>query len=702
MQEQVAALLGAAAADAERASAATAPIAALDRAKRHMEGACRTLKEATELSGMFRRVEEVLALGDLPRVAELLASMAASLAIVGDVPEFRGGRARLGALEDALQARLDGTLAEALASGADARVPPLAGMLLAVGRYGTVEAAYVSSRLQRLHGAWEDLAAAAATVAAASGPAAAAAAAAAVDPAAHIAPFLQRLTAGLRQEAAWCAAVLPAQRGALLPALVRAVFGRVQRPLLAAVAAPSTGLAALAALAPDVELFACTLSELLADAAPEAGAGALRAALEGWEAALARYGSLEAAHLRAELARGAAADVGGEELEGAARLLLGSLRAAFAALAGGLPRCLALSAGTELPALLRAVDGAAAGHVARLQGQVDAVAARYAAQAGAGAAGADALSGDAIDAGCMLGLLRVSARLADGLASLQASLRSALTATVPRLEAAAAAAAAGAAGAAGGRAPDLLSARLRAEPRAAEPARALLAASREARFLPLPAAAAAADAFGAHVERAVHAALLAPTAAALEAVPGLASWRAAGAEASQLPSFNAYPQPYVTGVGEYLMSLPQQLEGLLLGGGGGGDDDDDGADGPGTPSASAADDSDDAAAAWLDRVVAGVAGAYAEALLRVPELSPGGAGQLAADVEYFANVMAALRVAPPPALLTLQAFAALPADQFPAAGAAAVAAGAADARALRALAAARRLSLAPAAAAHHE
>jgi hypothetical protein len=152
------------------------------------------------------------------------------------------------------------------------------------------------------------------------------------------------------------------------------------------------------------------------------------------------------------------------------------------------------------------------------------------------------------------------------------------------------------------------------------------------------------------------------------------------------------------------MSLPQQLEGLLLGGGGGGDDDDDGADGPGTPSASAADDSDDAAAAWLDRVVAGVAGAYAEALLRVPELSPGGAGQLAADVEYFANVMAALRVAPPPALLTLQAFAALPADQFPAAGAAAVAAGAADARALRALAAARRLSLAPvpAAAHHHE
>jgi hypothetical protein len=40
------------------------------------QAGCATLREAAELSGAFKRVEEVFAAGDLPRVAEMLRSMA--------------------------------------------------------------------------------------------------------------------------------------------------------------------------------------------------------------------------------------------------------------------------------------------------------------------------------------------------------------------------------------------------------------------------------------------------------------------------------------------------------------------------------------------------------------------------------------------------------------------------------------------------
>jgi hypothetical protein len=60
--------------DAE--AAAAAPLAALHTALTNMEAGCATLREAAELSGAFRRVEEVFAAGDLPRVADMLRSMA--------------------------------------------------------------------------------------------------------------------------------------------------------------------------------------------------------------------------------------------------------------------------------------------------------------------------------------------------------------------------------------------------------------------------------------------------------------------------------------------------------------------------------------------------------------------------------------------------------------------------------------------------
>ena len=39
--------------------------------------------------------------------------------------------------------------------------------------------------------------------------------------------------------------------------------------------------------------------------------------------------------------------------------------------------------------------------------------------------------------------------------------------------------------------------------------------------------------------------------------------------AFDLPSFSSYASPYVTSIGEYLLTLPQQLEPLIMGGGSG-------------------------------------------------------------------------------------------------------------------------------------
>ena len=80
-------------------------------------------------------------------------------------------------------------------------------------------------------------------------------------------------------------------------------------------------------------------------------------------------------------------------------------------------------------------------------------------------------------------------------------------------------------------------------------------------------------------------------------------------------------------------------------------------------------------------------------VLLISHLSTAGGAQLAADVEYFCNVMSALHVMAPASLLTVQLFAAQPAEQFAEVAAVAGAEGGADAGMLRALAQMRRIRL---------
>lgn len=140
-------------------------------------------------------------------------------------------------------------------------------------------------------------------------------------------------------------------------------------------------------------------------------------------------------------------------------------------------------------------------------------------------------------------------------------------------------------------------------------------------------------------------------------LPNFNEWRAQGGlHSSQvtLPSFHAYPLAYVTTIGEYLMTVPQQLEVLMTT-----------EEGPGSnPLQSIQPQVEELAAEWLDKVVSGAASVFADAIGRIPDLGAQGAAQLTADVEYFCNVQSALHGQPHPGLLTAQLLASLPQDQF--------------------------------------
>ncbi|WIA21115.1 hypothetical protein OEZ85_005432 [Tetradesmus obliquus] len=652
-------LLGSVAADAEAAAASAAPLAALHTARTNMEAGCATLREAAELSGAFRRVEEVFAAGDLPRVADMLRSMARSLALVGDVPEFREGRGRLAGLEDRLQRRVEGRLADALQANASQEVSSLAALLLAVGRYNSLEAAYVASRMPLVSALWDEAAAMLA-----GGSAAAAAAAAGSGAGGLGGGWLLLLYNGLmgllEGDAAWLAGCLPGQQRQLLVAAAVAAFEKLNKSLREKLAALHSSRL-LAGLLGDALLAARRLRELLAAAAPAAAApgdkdgfadGAvvlklLRLALEPVEQQISRYTSLEEPVISAALsaplpintaaaanpkgpssgstADSAAAAAGdAEELEqDVAQKLAAAVSAAFLALWGVVERCMQLTGGTELPGLLASLDKQLAGYLQRLQAAVGIINGRYTRLAAAASPAAD-----------------ISVMLQ-------------------------------------------------------------LAAAASSRFMSLPAATVAGGALCEAISAAVYDALLAPVVAALAPLPGLPDWGGAGSgtgvmpgAGAVVPSFSAYPLPAVTAVGEYLMALPQQLE-VLMG------DEAAAAAGGGQEAAALqaeAAEGDELAAEWLDKVVRGAGLLYAEALLQIKSLSPSGGAQLAADAEYIANVMAALAVAPPPALVTAQLFAAAPADAFGSLAEGAVAGGSSDIKVLKAIAAMRGIEWSEAAA----
>ncbi|KAK9143070.1 hypothetical protein Syun_012470 [Stephania yunnanensis] len=179
----------------------------------------------------------------------------------------------------------------------------------------------------------------------------------------------------------------------------------------------------------------------------------------------------------------------------------------------------------------------------------------------------------------------------------------------------------------------------------------LLDQSKDPRFHALPLASQRVTAFGDMVNDLVYDVLISKVRQRLSDVARLPIWSAIEEKSSStLPSFSVYPQSYVTSVGEYLLTLPQQLEPLAEG------------------ISSTDPNTDEAqffATEWMFKVAEGAMTLYMEQLRGIQYVTDWGAQQLSADIEYLSNVLAALSMTISPILSTFHTCLSTPRDQLP-------------------------------------
>ncbi|KAL8253293.1 hypothetical protein R6Q59_036986 [Mikania micrantha] len=178
----------------------------------------------------------------------------------------------------------------------------------------------------------------------------------------------------------------------------------------------------------------------------------------------------------------------------------------------------------------------------------------------------------------------------------------------------------------------------------------LLEQSRDPRFHALPIASQRVSAFVDTVNELVYDVLISKVRKQFSGVSNLPIWSAVEEQtAFHLPSFSAYAQSYVTTVGEYLLTLPQQLEPL--------------AETISTNDANA-DEAQFFATEWMFKVAEGAAALFMEQLRGIQYITDRGAQQLSVDIEYLSNVLSALSMPIPPILATFHTCLSTPRDQL--------------------------------------
>ncbi|KAL1324668.1 hypothetical protein HN51_034826 [Arachis hypogaea] len=202
----------------------------------------------------------------------------------------------------------------------------------------------------------------------------------------------------------------------------------------------------------------------------------------------------------------------------------------------------------------------------------------------------------------------------------------------------------------GGRAAlDMAALRLVDVPEKARKLLNLLNQSKDPRFHALPHASQRVAAFADTVNELVYDVLISKVRQRLSDVSRLPIWSSVEEQSAfHLPTFSAYPQSYVTSVGEYLLTLPQQLEPLAEG-------------------ISSSENNDEAqffATEWMFKVAEGATALYIEQLRGIQHISDRGAQQLSVDIEYLSNVLSALSMPIPAVLATFQSCLSASRDQL--------------------------------------
>ncbi|KAM7272918.1 hypothetical protein ACFE04_027582 [Oxalis oulophora] len=204
----------------------------------------------------------------------------------------------------------------------------------------------------------------------------------------------------------------------------------------------------------------------------------------------------------------------------------------------------------------------------------------------------------------------------------------------------------------GGRAAlDVAAVRLLDVPEKARKLFNLLDQSKDPRFHALPLASQRVAAFADAVNELVYDVLISKVRHRLSEVSTLKIWSSVEEQqgAFALPTFSSYPQSYVTSVGEYLLTLPQQLEPLAEGISG---------------SDAGNDEAQFFATEWMFKVAEGATQIYMEQLRAIQNVTDRGAQQLSVDIEYLSNVLSALSMPIPPVLATFHTCFSTPKDQL--------------------------------------
>ncbi|BAT91246.1 uncharacterized protein HKW66_Vig0135890 [Vigna angularis] len=176
----------------------------------------------------------------------------------------------------------------------------------------------------------------------------------------------------------------------------------------------------------------------------------------------------------------------------------------------------------------------------------------------------------------------------------------------------------------------------------------LLNQSKDPRFHALPLASQRVAAFADTVNELVYDVLISKVRQRLSDVSRMSIWSSVEEQGNfPLPTFSAYPQSYVTSVGEYLLTLPQQLEPLAEG-----------------INNEVNDEAQFFATEWMFKVAEGATALYIEQLRGIQHISDRGAQQLSVDIEYLSNVLSALSMPIPPVLATFQSCLSSPRNQL--------------------------------------
>ncbi|KAG2715621.1 hypothetical protein I3760_03G086600 [Carya illinoinensis] len=178
----------------------------------------------------------------------------------------------------------------------------------------------------------------------------------------------------------------------------------------------------------------------------------------------------------------------------------------------------------------------------------------------------------------------------------------------------------------------------------------LLNQSKDPRFHSLPLASQRVAAFVDAVNELVYDVLISKVRQRLSDVSRLPIWASIEEQSAfPLPTFSAYPQSYVTSVGEYLLTLPQQLEPL--------------AEGISNNDANN-DEAQLFATEWMFKVAEGATALYMDQLRGIQYISDRGAQQLSVDIEYLSNVLSALSMPIPLVIATFHTCLSTPREQL--------------------------------------